>query len=267
MQSIQSAARAAGVATAMFDAQESGQIERDLLNRLLPIADGVVVSGSRVSDRALRTVAEKMPVVVLNRPVPGLCCLVPDITVGVRATLAHLRQLGHHMITYVGGPAAAWSDGNRWRTILDTAAELGMKVNRIGPYPPTVVGGTSAARKILHYPPTAVLTFNDLLAMGVIRGLDAAGVGVPRDMSVVGVGDIFGADFHVPPLTTVAMPLRAVGAAAFAELSRLMRGAPPSRNPASGLDAQLVIRGSTGACIPRRLHADAHLATPYETSA
>ncbi|MFF3573975.1 LacI family DNA-binding transcriptional regulator [Nocardia jiangxiensis] len=262
IESIQSAAQAAGVTTAVFDAQESGEIERDLLNRLLPIADGVVVSGSRISDRAMRTVAEKMPVVVLNRPVQGLSCLVPDISVGVRATLAHLRQLGHRMITYVGGPAAAWSDGHRWRTILDNGSRLGMKVNRIGPYPPTIAGGRSAARKILHYPPTAVLTFNDLLAMGVIRGLDAAGVGVPGDISVVGVGDIFGADFHAPPLTTVAAPLRAVGAAAFAELSRLMRGAPPSRNAAFGLEAQLIIRGSTGPSGAHRRTGDALAGTP-----
>jgi LacI family transcriptional regulator len=257
--SVQSAAHDAGFTTAVFDTRESEQVERELLDRLLPMAEGIVVSGSRISDRALRTVAGKRPLVVLNRLVPGLCCLVPEMTVGVRTTLVYLRDLGHHMITYVGGPAAAWADGNRWRTILDTGTQLGLKVNRLGPFPPTLAGGASAARKILRYPPTAVLTFNDLLAMGVIHGLDAAGMRVPCDISVVGVGDIFGADFHSPPLTTIAVPLQAVGASAFLELSRLIRGAPPHPGLAVGLDTQLIVRNSTGPPNSRPSSADVRI--------
>lgn len=246
--SMQVAAQSAGVTTALFDAQESERVERGVLDRLLPMFDGVAVSGPRVSDRALRTVAEKMPLVVLNRVVPGLCCVVPDVTNGVRATLLHLRDLGHHMVTYLGGPEAAWANSNRWRIILDTAGRLGMKVNRIGPFPPTIAGGASATRKVMRYPPTAVLTFNDLLALGLIRGLHAAGVRVPHDISVVGTGDIFGADFHDPPLTTMAVPQQALGAAAFHELTRMIRGVPPQQTPLTGLEAQLIIRCSTGPC-------------------
>ncbi len=251
MQSVQTAAQTAGVTTALFATQGSGRTERELLDRLLPAFDGVVVSGSRLSDRALRAVAEKIPLVVINRVVPGLCCVVPDMTIAVRTTLMHLHDLGHQMITYLSGPSAVWADGNRWRAILDTGTELGLRVNRVGPCPPTMAGGAGAAVRILQYPPTAVITFNDLLAIGLIRGLGAAGVRVPRDISVVGSGDIFGADFHEPPLTTMAMPQRAVGAVAFLELSTMIRGVRSERNQATRLDGRLILRESTG---PRNPH-------------
>lgn len=233
----------------LADTQESETLERTLLDRLLHGVDGVVLASSRLSDRTIRTVATQRPVVVLNRIVSGTRCVVPDTVAGVDGALRHLADFGHRSVTYMAGPAASWADGIRWRSVVETAAEIGLKVNRTGSYLPTMAAGVAAADEIRRQAPTAVLAYNDLLAIGLIRGLTQAGVPVPDEMSVIGFDNVFGSDFCTPTLTTVAAPLRAMGTAAFRELHRAMRGERMNEHPVVPLAAQLVVRGSSG---PRR---------------
>jgi LacI family transcriptional regulator len=246
---VEAAAAGAGYAMLLADTQESETLERTLLDRLLHGVDGVVLASSRLSDRTIRTVATQRPVVVLNRIVSGTRCVVPDTGSGVGAALRHLVEYGHRSVTYMAGPAASWADGMRWRSVVDTAAEIGLKVNRVGPYMPTMAAGIAAAEDIRCQSPTAVLAYNDLLAIGLIRGLGQVGVRVPDQTSVIGFDNVFGSDFCTPALTTVAVPLRAMGTAAFGELHRAIRGEPMNSHPVVPLAAQLVVRGSAG---PRR---------------
>jgi LacI family transcriptional regulator len=100
-----------------------------------------------------------------------------------------------------------------------------------------------------------VIAYNDLLAIGVLRGLAGAGVAVPADTSVVGFDNIFGSDFCTPSLTTVAAPLHALGATAVRQLVAQINGAPPHTAAPGVLPAQLVVRESTAAP-PRRAMRD-----------
>ncbi|MEY9872013.1 LacI family repressor for deo operon, udp, cdd, tsx, nupC, and nupG [Streptacidiphilus sp. MAP12-33] len=248
---VEEAAADAGYTLLLADAQESEANERTALERLLPGVDGVVLASSRMSDRAVRAVAKQRPVVVLNRVVPGIRCVVADTEAGVRGALTHLRELDHRAVTYLAGPAASWADGRRWRALLDLAPEFGLKVARMGPTPPTVSGGLAAAAEVLRSRPSAVVTYNDLLAIGLLRGLAEAGVEAPGQVSVVGFDNIFGSDFCTPALTTVAAPLRAIGTEAFRDLHRQIRHEPPRAETVLTLPTQLVVRGST-ARRPRR---------------
>jgi DNA-binding LacI/PurR family transcriptional regulator len=58
---------------------------------------------------------------------------------------------------------------------------------------------------------TALVAFNDLLAIGVLQRLQHLGIEVPGEVSVVGYDDIFGSDFCHPPLTTIAAPIEQAG--------------------------------------------------------
>ncbi|NKQ52679.1 LacI family transcriptional regulator [Amycolatopsis sp. K13G38] len=243
---VEAAAADAGYTMLLADAQESEELERTALERALSTVEGVVLAGSRMSDRAIRAVAERRPVVVLNRIVPGSRCVVPDTAAGVAAALDHLWDRGHRTVTYLAGPAASWADGKRWRSVLDSGPKLGLKVNRIGPCVPTMAGGVAAAREVLRQGPTAVLAYNDLLAIGLMRGLAEGGCRVPEQVSVVGFDNVFGADWCTPPLTTVATPLRAMGTEAFRELHRQIRGEKMRSRAVVSLAAQLVVRESTG---------------------
>jgi DNA-binding LacI/PurR family transcriptional regulator len=90
-----------------------------------------------------------------------------------------------------------------------------------------------------------VIAYNDRVAIGVTRGLTAAGALVPKDVSVVGFDNIFAADLVTPPLTTVAAPLNAMGQTAVGNLLAIIGGARPRATEPISLPSRLVVRAST----------------------
>jgi LacI family transcriptional regulator len=92
---------------------------------------------------------------------------------------------------------------------------------------------------------TAVVAYNDVLAIGLMHGLRAIGLRVPEDLSVVGFDNTLLAEIVQPQLTTVAAPLHALGTTGVRNLVAMIRGAVPSREPRV-LPVRLVVRGSTG---------------------
>ncbi|WP_029663725.1 LacI family DNA-binding transcriptional regulator [Cellulomonas sp. KRMCY2] len=252
---VEAAAADAGYVTLLVDTHESPSDERAAIDRAIPMVDAIVLATSRMSDNAIRMIAKQRPTVVLNRPMTDVPSLVSDNPRGMRRAVEHLGELGHRAVTYVAGPEASWADGMRWRSIREAVHELEMRVHRIGPYPPTLGGGFAAVRDLAQAPTTAVVAYNDLMAIGLMRGLSLGGVRVPHDVSVIGFDNIFGADFCSPALTTVAAPLRALGTVGVQLVLGLVsaggrRGsAHPSPVRPAMLPAQLVVRESTG---PRR---------------
>jgi LacI family transcriptional regulator, repressor for deo operon, udp, cdd, tsx, nupC, and nupG len=203
----QEAAAERGYVLLLADAQEDDRRERAAIERSLPSVDGVVLASSRMSDSGIRMMAKQKPVVVLNRSIPDVPCVMPDYARGLRLAAEHLGDLGHERVTYVAGPAASWADGKRWRSLREAAGELHLGLRRIGPFPPDVDGGVRAAVEFGAQPTSAVVTYNDQLAIGFVRGLTARGVRVPDEVSVVGFDNILAADLVTPGLTTVAAPL------------------------------------------------------------
>lgn len=244
----------------LTDARESMRTEREAIDRSYPMVDGLVLAGSRMSDASIRMVAQQTPLVVCNRAVTGVPSVVPDNARGIRRAVEHLGSLGHQAITYVAGPEASWADGMRWRAMREAALELEMRVVRVGPFPPTVAGGIGAVESLRRQDSTAVVAYNDLLAIGVLRGLSDAGVRVPRDVSVIGFDNIFGSDFCTPALTTVAAPLRSLGSEAVAHLVAQVEGARPQTARPVVLPARLVVRDSTAPA--RRAHRSRYRTSP-----
>ncbi|GAA2224657.1 LacI family DNA-binding transcriptional regulator [Promicromonospora sukumoe] len=242
-----------GYTLLVVDAHESSGAERRALERTLPLVEGVVLATSRLSDAAIRAVAKQRPTVVMNRVVADVPSVVTDNAQGMRRAVEHLAGLGHSRLTYLAGPEASWADGMRWRAFREATQELGLRARRLGPFAPTLAGGLSAAQALTTHTATATVAYNDLVAIGTMRGLTRLGVEVPRDLSVVGFDNIFGSDFCTPPLTTVASPLRHFGTFAVQRLLNQLRApsAGLSAAASSGLSApallpaKLVERGST----------------------
>ena len=65
---------------------------------------------------------------------------------------------------------------------------------------------------------SAVIAYNDLVALGLLRAAREQGVDVPRELSIIGFDDIFGADLPTPALSTIKSPLRELGEAAMHRL-------------------------------------------------
>jgi DNA-binding LacI/PurR family transcriptional regulator len=204
-------ARAAGYTLVLGDTQENPEFERAHTERLGSAVEGFVLAGSRLPDQDLLELAERRAVVLLNRQVASLPSVVTDSADAGRQIIAHLAALGHRSLTYLGGPANAWSDGARWRALAASAEAAGIKVIRRGPFAPTLEGGSAAADIGMASETTALVAFNDLLAIGVLQRLQHRGIDVPGEVSVVGYDDIFGSDFCHPPLTTITAPIERAG--------------------------------------------------------
>ncbi|UNK70718.1 LacI family DNA-binding transcriptional regulator [Microbacterium sp. H1-D42] len=246
----------AGYTLLVADVQESVEAERRALDRTLPMVEGVVLATSRMSDSSIRVAAKQRPTVVLNRSMSDIASVATDNSRGMRRAVEHLAELGHTTITYVAGPDASWANGVRWQALREAVHELGLRARRIGPFSPTQAGGLSAAGAIAGSPTTAIIAYNDVLAIGLMRGLTSLGIRVPEDVSVIGFDNIFGADFCTPQLTTVAAPLRQLGKVAVQTLLADLRAPRSSRLVPRGplktalLPSRLVVRSSTGQASP-----------------
>jgi LacI family transcriptional regulator len=135
--------------------------------------------------------------------------------------------------------------------LREAAAELELDVRRIGPNEPTVLAGLSAARRVAGLDATAVLAYNDALAIGVMNGLRKLGVAVPDEVSVVGFDNIVYDEMVEPPLTTIASPLYRMGFTGVQNCIAVGHGAKPSGTPLV-LPVRLVVRQSTAQCRRKR---------------
>jgi DNA-binding LacI/PurR family transcriptional regulator len=234
-------ARAAGSILIIADTQGRPELEAGQLESLASSVDGFVLASSRLPDVDLQALAERSPVVLFNRRVPGLASLATDSADGSRQIVEHLVALGHRSLAYLSGPSAAWSDSERWRALSEHAEAAGARIVRCGPFDPTLDGGAAAADVGMSTGATTLIAFNDLLAIGVLRRLEEQGIAVPGEVSVVGYDDIFGADFCSPPLTTVAGPVDEAGRTL---VDVLLAGRAPV--PAITLPTHLRVRRSTG---------------------
>ncbi|HWM60305.1 MAG TPA: LacI family DNA-binding transcriptional regulator [Pseudonocardia sp.] len=234
-------ARAAGYTTILADCQGSQELESDHLQRLDSAVDGFVLASSRLAEANLQRLRGGRPVVLFNREADGFPSVVTDSVDGSRQVVEHLTGLGHRRLGYLAGPVAAWSDGRRWRALQAHAAATGAEITRMGPFSPTLADGPAAAAAGLSSGATALVAFNDLLAIGVLQQLERQRVQVPQQLSVVGFDDIFGAGFCHPPLSTVSSPAEDAGRAL---IDLLLGSAAPGARLV--LPTRLTVRDSTG---------------------
>src|SRR3954447_15033641 len=239
------AAASAGLTLMLGDTQENPIQEEAMIRRLRRVVDGFVLSAPRLTDEQLVAAADRGPIALVNRAVPGLACVVADFDTGTRQIVDHLASYGHRSFVFAGGPAGSWSGRRRWAGLRAAARRRGLGATRFGPFQPTLPGGPAAADAVVASGETAVVCHNDMLAIGLMRRLAQRDVSVPHDVSVVGFDDIFGADFCNPPLTTLAERTADAGARAVEALVAQM----PRRTteqPARVLPTDLVVRASTG---------------------
>jgi LacI family transcriptional regulator len=243
----EAAASHSGYTLVIAESQESGSLEAATVERIMPSVDGVVLVTSRLEDAEVLEIAGKKSVVLMNRRIDGVADVVPDVSEGIDQALDHLKSLGHQSIAYLSGPANSWMSKHRWNLIFQGAVERGLKVVEIGPNEPMVFGGKSAADLVTASGVTAVMAYNDLIAIGLMGALREKGVEVPAQMSVIGFDDIFGSDLTTPALTTIKAPLQKAGELAVTALLQEIEDESSIEvtEAARNLKSQLVLRSST----------------------
>lgn len=229
------------------DAQESISMEARLHSQGLAEVAALILLSPRASDESLRSLARRLPVVVVNRHVAGLPCVLSDHSRGAKRAVEHLASLGHKRVHYLAGPERSWTDGVRWRAVREAALELSIGDGRIGPFRPTVAGGADAARAAVERGVKAVVVYNDLMAMGMLRELRRLGKVVPDDISIVSFDNIFGSDLVSPSLTTVAMSHVRLGSFAVRHAISLISASRPAPERPMVIPVELLIRESAAA--------------------
>jgi LacI family transcriptional regulator len=113
------------------------------------------------------------------------------------------------------------------------------------PGEPTAAGLRAVQKALVSYRFSAVVAINDLVALGAFRGLQAAGLRIPGDVSVVGFDNTYLCEFLHPPLTTVATPRKGLADRVIAMLLGFVEKEDVAKE--ISLSAELFVRESTAA--------------------
>lgn len=244
----QTVARAEGYGLVVVDTAESTRIEADELRGIRTQVDGVIVVSSRLDGRELADLVTGAPCVLVNRVLPG--GRVPTVTfdesIAATDAVAHLTELGHRRLAYVGGPARAWSETRRWGALRAAAQERHVAIVHLGHVTPDDAGGRAAAEAARSSGASAVIAFNDYIAIGLLAAWAQVDVRVPADLSLLGFDDTYLAALTSPPLTSVGADLHELGERAVRLLLARIEEPALAAGQAPVLIPRLTVRASTG---------------------
>jgi LacI family transcriptional regulator, galactose operon repressor len=277
VRAVEDAARADGYAILLCNADDDADQEAALLDVLVERrVDGLIVASSRIATRQ-RAWLERppVPVILVNTAARdlGVPSIVSDNRGGGELAARHLLDLGHSRFAYLLPPPPNVDAPERLAGVRDALAAAagggarGRTSLAIGHGAPTVEGGEQAVSHLLGGGgsgtfgddaaaprPTAILAYNDLMAIGALRAVRRAGLRVPQDVSLVGFDDVAFAAYAEPPLTTIRQATAEMGrwavATLRARLARRTAGGTPEPAPeleSVVLPVTLEIRASSAA--------------------
>ncbi|TFD93060.1 LacI family transcriptional regulator [Cryobacterium lactosi] len=246
-----------GYALILAESQESAENESNAAAGLQSSVDGIILVASRLGDARIRELAQRKPLVVVNRQVDAVSGVVPNVRTGIRHALDHLAAIGHRRLAFLSGPTNSWMSELRWNTLIVEAPARGMSIVEIGPGAPTLEGGRQSLCRVRAAGVTAVIAYNDLMAIGLLQASHEARISVPADLSILGFDDIFGSNFTTPALTTIRSPFHEVGTVAVQQL--IMEIEHQRYQVDHAIDTQFIERESTAP--PNRHHSSDGIGT------
>lgn len=257
---VEEAARDAGLALFLCNSDQDVRREDDYLDLLLEQrVRGVLVTpvdpdGARLTSLPSRGV----PVVLLDRAEHGGfsgCSVSVDDVEGGELAVAHLLELGHRRLAFIGGPLGIVQVRERLQGARAALAAAGLPPEALVEVVTdglTVAEGRAAGERLTGLParrrPTAVFCANDLLALGLLQQLTQYGIAVPDDVAIVGYDDIEFAAAAAVPLTSVRQPRHLLGRTAaelLLEEDAASRGTVEHSHRQVMFSPELVVREST----------------------
>lgn len=213
---------------------------------------GVLLAPMGTELKSARVFQKKgIPVVLVDRTNSDEFCQVGvDDFAGGKLAANHLAEQGHKRVAFIGGPESLSQVQNRLqgaRAALAESQDVSLLVF------PTVAldveAGKQAALDVLNLPsglrPTAVFCANDLIAIGMLQGMVAAGIRVPEEMAIIGYDDIVFAAAAAVPLSSIRQPKAEMGR----EAARIL--IESIRQVEAGTEPELVTRVFTPALVER----------------
>jgi LacI family transcriptional regulator len=244
-----------GYIAILADSGSRERSEREIVeNMRARDVDGLIMATAKRRDPVIDAcVEEGIPLVLVNRTVSqhNVAAVINDDELGIELALAHLIELGHSRIAYIGGPQSTSTGYVRYQAFIKCARRSGLDVDRkliVNASEFSEPAGADALERLLasRRQFTAVLTANDLLAVGCYDALGTRSLRCPDDISITGFNDMPFADRFQPPLTTLHIPHDELGVqAANLLLERIANPEIPAKQ--LRLEPRLVVRGSTAA--------------------
>lgn len=237
-------ARQRGYSVLLTDTEGSPDAERQSLHLLAERGVDGVIWFPVTDDSAVGEALGGVPTVVLDRSMSGFDVIHADYAHGGELAARRLIAAGHRRIGVISGPTAASSARQRAQAAVDVIereAELTWRVSNAFSLDldPEVVAAIDRRQA------TAIVVGADLIAIGAIRHLQASGLRVPDDVSIIGFDDIPWAPLANPPLSTIEMPSEEMASEAVEMLlRRIAHPEEPRRRVV--FDVGLVDRASVG---------------------
>jgi len=235
LQGIEDVAQRNGYSLFMAASQRDPEREQTIVQAMYAHrVDGVIICSTSFSAEQSQQLSQYgIPIVVVNNQAAEdfRYSIYHDDVDGSRQVTRHLIDLGHQKIAYLGNSLSG-------RTTLDRLAGFQQEMENASLLIPAgyihqVPGGgpengLSALNHFLDLPdrPTALVCFNDMLAIGVLKGLQQVGIQVPAEISVTGFDNIVFSTYTNPPLTTFDQPKLYIGSKAAELLLGLLNSAP-----------------------------------------
>jgi DNA-binding LacI/PurR family transcriptional regulator len=217
--------------------------------------DGIIVCDRMLSSEAAAQLRRTgVPIVVVDDP--SLESLEHSVShdhrAGGEALARHLMELGHQRIGYLGHANAGWANQSRMDGVRSSLAAHGIKLGQEYVFQAnegTAFSGEKYGRNLVQMPqpPTAMICFNDAMAIGLMHALRQAGWDLPAHCSVVGYDNIGVSAYSVPPLSTFEQPRYELGAGAAQLMLELVDSdeSEPNKQPSRWLSGTLITRSST----------------------
>ncbi|MFD0306194.1 LacI family DNA-binding transcriptional regulator [Streptomyces sp. NPDC127119] len=240
------AARTRGWHVVVYDTADRAEEERGTLQVISSQVDAVIGYFS-CPESELEAFTRGMPVVLIGREARStrFSSIRIDGREGVHAAVAHLVAKGHTRIGMLDHHTRAEpSIRHTWFTAA--AAAHGIDPGAVVGADQTADGGGSALKELLSAHPdvTGVFTFNDIIAIGALREARRIGRSVPQDLAVIGFDGLQLGALVEPPLSSVALDTRRLGALAIEQVARLLSEPPPLAITDLVVHAELRLSGS-----------------------
>ncbi|HEX2756814.1 MAG TPA: LacI family DNA-binding transcriptional regulator [Candidatus Limnocylindrales bacterium] len=264
VRAVEDAASGEGYAILLCNADDDPEREASYLDFLVERrVDGLIIAASTIGMRQGEWLATaSLPVVLINTAATGdpQPTIVSDNRGGGSAAARHLLDFGHRRFGYLMPPPRNLDAPERLAGVHDALDSAGLSWEgpgsalAIGHGAPTVTGGESAMSELLERAPrpTAVIAYNDLMAIGAMRAIRTSGFRIPTDISLIGFDDVAFAAYVEPALTTLRQETAEMGRWAVATVTERIKaaGRDGSRPIATGgrrvVPVHLEIRASTG---------------------
>ncbi len=235
----------------LVDTEENPSRERPLLEALSRRVDGMILFSRMAEQEMAWLVEQDKPLVFFGHLSQlDIPCVSGDDHRGAYMLTRHLVTLGHKRIAYFGFSKSR-RDEERLAGIRACLDAHGLPLTVFDGAAPAAQEGERMSSAIMlgaeH--PDALVCYNDLMALGFMKGAQTLGFRLPADISVAGFDNIQYGNYTSPPLTTVDLQSERLGAAAMEKLiAQIEGGADAGLNM---IEPQLVLRGST---INRHVH-------------